>query len=166
LNPLPLDGKKLICWRLDKTKRQLEWDSGEGASISPGRWNVSKHAVVYASLDGAISVLEKVVHGTFESLNIVAHTMTCFEILDISYVHTIFPSDIPNPNWLRPVENNSGQQRFCKEFLADAKTPFVLVPSVVSPTSWNVLFDPQVAKGMYKLVSQERYALDTRLLKS
>lgn len=40
---------------------------------------------------------------------------------------------------------------------------FVLIPSVVSVHSWNVIFDPAVAKGFYGSVTREPFALDTRL---
>jgi RES domain-containing protein len=164
LSPLPLDGKKLVCWRLDKAKRSDQWDTGYGASMSPGRWNIEKQFVVYASLDASLCVLEKAVHASFETLNIVAHVITRFEVLDLDHVHIITHDAIPNPNWLKPIGNNPGQQAFCAELLKNPLKPFVLVPSVIVPTSWNLLFDPSIAKGKYKLVSQERYGLDPRLL--
>jgi RES domain-containing protein len=164
LNALPLDGTKLVCWRLDRTSRAAEWDSGKGASIAPGRWNVEKHAVVYASLDAALCLLEKAVHASFDTMNVVPHSITRFEIFDIASLKIVMPDEIPNPNWLRPISNNRGQQEFCAAMLKDSAKPFVLVPSVISPTSWNLLFDPIVAKGQYALVSQERYGLDTRLV--
>jgi hypothetical protein len=36
--------------------------------------------------------------------------------------------------------------------------PFVLMPSAVSTHTWNLVFDPGVAKGFY-----DPFALDTRL---
>lgn len=39
----------------------------------------------------------------------------------------------------------------------------VLIPSVVSAHSWNVIFDPIAAKELYEAVVQEGFALDTRL---
>jgi len=41
--------------------------------------------------------------------------------------------------------------------------PFVLIPSVVSVHSWNVIFHPTAAKGFYGSVAQEPFALNTRL---
>jgi len=40
---------------------------------------------------------------------------------------------------------------------------FVLIPSAVSPHSWNLLFAASLAAGTYRMRSQERFALDTRL---
>lgn len=39
----------------------------------------------------------------------------------------------------------------------------VLISSVVSSHSWNVIFDPAAARGPYGTVVQERFALDLRL---
>jgi len=41
--------------------------------------------------------------------------------------------------------------------------PFVLIPSVVSVHSWNVIFHPTAGRGFYGSVAQERFALATRL---
>ncbi|MDQ3563918.1 MAG: RES domain-containing protein, partial [Pseudomonadota bacterium] len=37
------------------------------------------------------------------------------------------------------------------------------IPSAVSTHSWNLLFDRDVAKGLYLQQTQEDFALDTRL---
>ncbi|WP_404942880.1 RES domain-containing protein, partial [Pseudomonas protegens] len=52
-------------------------------------------------------------------------------------------------------------QKFADQLLADH--PFVLVPSSVSRHSWNILINPLLAKGLYQVVIQERFGLDTRL---
>jgi hypothetical protein len=41
--------------------------------------------------------------------------------------------------------------------------PFVALPSVVSTFSWNIVFRPDRAVGLYTLLGQERLVLDTRL---
>jgi RES domain-containing protein len=41
--------------------------------------------------------------------------------------------------------------------------PFVLIPSVVSVHSLNVIFDPATAKGFHHSVVQEPIALDPHL---
>ncbi len=69
--------------------------------------------------------------------------------------------DVLKPNWLRPGAVNAGQQAF-GDALLDAEA-FTVLPSVVSSHSWNVLFDPARAAGLYGGVDQEVFALDTRL---
>jgi len=70
-------------------------------------------------------------------------------------------SDIANANWMRPGIPGAGQQLFGSALLA--AHVFVLIPSVVSNHSWNIVFDPIRAAGAYRLRSQEDFALDTRL---
>jgi hypothetical protein len=41
--------------------------------------------------------------------------------------------------------------------------PFVALPSAVLPVSWNILFNPKLAAGKYRLLEQTDFALDTRL---
>ena len=56
---------------------------------------------------------------------------------------------------------SAGQQAFGDALLKDHV--MVLIPSVVSVHSWNVIFDPIAGSGLYGAVMQERFALDTRL---
>ena len=54
-----------------------------------------------------------------------------------------------------------GQQEFGDALLAHHD--FVLVPSVVSKHSWNLIFDRTKAAGLYRRDLQEAFNLDTRL---
>jgi RES domain-containing protein len=105
--------------------------------------------------------LEVAVHVTFRTLDMVPHVLTSARIADAGNVRVIQAADLPNPNWLRPGAVSAGQQAFGDALLR--AHPFVLIPSTVSRHSWNVIFDPIVAKGLYGSVAQERFALDTRL---
>jgi RES domain-containing protein len=101
------------------------------------------------------------VHKTFRALDIVPHVLTSVRIVDLMEVHVVEPADVPNPNWLRPGAPGAGQAGFGDALLK--AHAFVLIPSVVSSQSWNVLFDPAAAKGRYDRVVQAPFALDTRL---
>jgi RES domain-containing protein len=74
-------------------------------------------------------------------------------------IHIVQPTDVPNPNWLVPGIPSAGQQRFGDHLLAAHK--FVLLPSVVSRHSWNLVFDASTAA--YTQRDQEQFALDPRL---
>lgn len=100
-------------------------------------------------------------HKTFRTLDIVPHVLTSARVAGASQTHVVNAADIPNPNWLRPGAVSAGQQAFGDAMLKAHK--FVLIPSVVSVHSWNVIFDPAVAKGFYGSVTREPFALDTRL---
>jgi RES domain-containing protein len=163
LSPIGTVGSAVLAWRLDKEIYAPSWDSGYGAWLEGGRWNKQSQHVVYASLDPATTILEKAVHTGFDHLDTVPHIVTKFLIEDFTMIEIVEPSQISNPNWLRPGTPNSAQQAFLAARLTSLAKPFVLVPSVISPESWNVLFDPSVAKGKYRVMDQTRFALDQRL---
>jgi RES domain-containing protein len=92
----------------------------------------------------------------------VPHALLELEV-DATHVHAVQPADVPNPNWLRSGAISRGQQKFGDDLIG--AHGLVIVPSVVSMHSWNLLIDAGVAasSGLVSLKSQERFALDTRL---
>jgi RES domain-containing protein len=162
VTPLPaaLGGSELVAWRLDQSKYAPTWDSGEGAFLVGGRWNSRGFRAVYCSIDPATAILEVAVHKGFRALDMVPHVMTAAAI-DPSGVFVVEPKTVPNPNWLRPGMPSAGQQAFGDDILARHR--FVVIPSVVSTASWNLIFIASRAAGSYELRSQERFALDARL---
>lgn len=159
--PPPLGSGALVFWRLDQERFGRVWDRGEGSFLVGGRWNSRGKRAVYAALDPATAILEVAVHASFRALDMVRHVLTCARVLDPSLAHTLPPDHVPNPNWLRPGPISAGQQAF-GDALLSTRT-FVLIPSVVSAHSWNLLFDPERARGLYADVRQEPFALDPRL---
>lgn len=162
MTPLPgsLGTGEVLGWRLDHKRFQASWDSGEGAFKFGGRWNSKRVRAVYASIDPSTAILEVGVHKGFRTLDTVPHVLTAFDIADPSKIHVVEIDDIPNPNWMRPGIPSAGQQQFGDGLLA--KHSLVLIPSAVSPHSWNLVFDPGQAAGRYRLHLQEDFALDTR----
>lgn len=159
--PPPLGSGELVFWRLDEARFRSTWNSGEGSYLVGGRWSSRGTRAVYAALDPATAILEVAVHKTFEALDIVPHVLTCARITDPTTSHIVKTADVPNKNWLKPGPVSVGQQAFGDALLR--VHAFVLIPSVVSSHSWNVIFDPAVAKGLYDSIVQEPFALDTRL---
>lgn len=163
MTPLPgsLGKGEIVAWRLDHQRFRDTWDSGEGAFKLGGRWNGKGVRAVYASLDPAAAILEVAVHKGFRALDTVPHVLTAFEIVDPAGIHVVQHADVPNPNWLWPGIPSAGQQQFGAGLLSGHA--FVVVPSVVSRHSWNLVFDPLRARGLYRASLQEDFALDTRL---
>jgi RES domain-containing protein len=151
----------LVAWRLCETRYANTWDDGEGSFRNGGRWNSEGVRAVYCSLDPATAILEVAVHVGFDTLDTVPHTLTKLEIADSTRVHVVEPSAIPNENWLGLGDPSAGQQRFGNNLLR--KNDFIVIPSAVAPHSWNLMFERGRAEGHYKLLTQERFALDTRL---
>ena len=150
-----------MFWRLDEARFRRTWDSGEGSYLVGGRWSSRGVRAVYAALDPATCILEMAVHKTFAALDVVPHVLTSARIVEVSRARVVHAADMPNPNWLRPGAISAGQQAFGDELLK--AHAFVLIPSVVSSHSWVVVFEPGVAEGLYGSITQERFALDTRL---
>jgi RES domain-containing protein len=159
--PPPLGSGEFVFWRLDQARFAPAWDSGEGSYLAGGRWNARGTRAVYAALDPATAILEVAVHKTFRALDTVAHVLSSARITDPARVHVVNRADVPNPNWLRPGVVSAGQQAYGDTLLK--AHAFVLIPSVVSTHSWNVIFDPAQARGLYDSAHQERFALDPRL---
>lgn len=163
MTPLPaaLGGGDLVAWRLDQAMHAATWDSGEGAYRVGGRWNTRGVRAVYCAFDPATAILEVAVHKGFKVLDTVPHTLTSLTIIDPAAVHVVDPATVPNANWLRPGMPSAGQQAFGDALLSAHR--FVAIPSVVSSRSWNLMFVATHAARAYRLLSQERFALDTRL---
>lgn len=157
----PLLTTPLRAWRIDHAGRAGQWDSGAGAYSVGGRWNPKGAKAVYCSLDAATAIIEVAVHKGFRAMDLVPHVSTVMEILDPSQVHIVLPEDVPNPTWLLPGIPSAGQQAHGAALLA--RHVFVALPSAASRQSWNLIFDPDRARGQYRLLQQERLAIDTRL---
>jgi RES domain-containing protein len=160
--PPPLGPAELVAWRLDQAKYRTAWDGGEGAYRVGGRWNSRGVRAVYCSTDPATAILELAVHKGFRALDTVAHVLTAAIITDLSGVYVVDPASVPNPNWLQPGIPSAGQQAFGDALLA--RHTFILIPSVVSKHSWNLIFTAAAAAARaYVVRMQEAFALDPRL---
>jgi RES domain-containing protein len=167
LTPLPhalIKGAKpttFVAWRLERNEFVPTWEKGVGAEKVGGRWSPRGRRVIYASIDPATTILEVAVHKGFATLDVVPHTLLGIEMLKASQVHVVQPAGIPNSRWLISGSISKGQQDFGAQLLD--KHPIILIPSVVSTRSWNLIIDVNSASGMFKLYSAEAFGLDTRL---
>jgi RES domain-containing protein len=158
--PAPLGGQTLMAWRLDQIAFAATWDSGEGAYRLGGRWNSRGVRAVYCAVDPATAILEVAVHKGFKALDLVPHVLTAVTIYAPTSVHVVDPSSVPDSNWLRPGLPSGNQQSWGDTLLSSHQ--FVLLPSVVSTHSWNLIFVGTLAAGAY-VSTQEAFALDPRL---
>lgn len=151
----------LLGWRIDRQPYASNWDSGAGAERYGGRWNPRGVKVVYASLDPATCLVEAAVHRGFRVLDTEPHMLTSFEVIEPSSVRVVRADDLPNPAWLQGSLPSAGQQQWGAALLGEHA--FVLLPSAVSRHSWNLIFDPERARGLYTVQAQDRLVVDTRL---
>ena len=167
MTPLPgalTSGAPVVAWRLDAQRHAATWDSGIGAEAEGGRWNPIGMKAVYCSFDPSTTILESAVHRGFDVLDTLPFVLTSMEVLDIAAVKIVMPADVPNPAWLHGGIPSAGQQAFGADLMN--KHVFVALPSVVSKLSWNLVFRPDRASGKYRLLDQDRLAVDTRLNKA
>ncbi len=157
---VPWDPGLPELWRLDARPQAATWDSGKGAELAGGRWNPEGFPTVYCSADPSTAILEVAVHKGFRALDSVPHVLT-HALLDARDVHVVVAADVPNAHWLSPAPPSKDQQQFGKALLE--AHAFVLVPSAVSPWSWNLIFNPLRAAARYQLRGQQPFSLDTRL---
>ena len=163
MTPLPgaLGGKVLVAWRLETTRHLPTWQTAHGAFLVGGRWSPAGRRVLYTSLDPSTAIVEVGVHKGFDTLDTVPHTLLEIEFSDPAPVHVVDPATVANPHWLHPGAVSTGQQAFGDSLLASH--PLVVLPSVVSSHSWNLLIDVASAAGLFKLRRREPFALDPRL---
>ena len=163
MTPLPpfVPGTAWTVWRLENSKYVDEWHKAEGAFRFGGRWNSPGTRILYTSIDPATTILEAAVHKGFDALDTVAHDLLEITISDLAAAHVVRPEDVPNAHWLRPGAVSTNQQAFADALLGEHA--IVLIPSVVSAHSWNVLIDAVAAAGLLSKTHQERFALDPRL---
>lgn len=151
----------MIAWRLETSKHFDTWQSAEGAFLFGGRWSSPGKRVLYTSIDPSTAILEVAVHKGLNTLDAVPHTLIQIEIAEAAQAFRVEPDTVPNPNWLRPGTISKAQQLFGDALLA--AHPLLLIPSVVSTHSWNLLIHVDSAAGLFKLKGHERFALDPRL---
>lgn len=154
--------KEVLFWRLDKLSHASTWNSGEGAFQVGGRWNKKGTRVLYGALDPATAILEVAVHQGFTALDTTPHVLVCARISDVKLAKVLPPQAFPNPAWLRPGPSSPNQQLFALQEMQ--LHPILVLPSAVSPHSWNVVIDVDRVGARLELVSQEPFALDTRLV--
>lgn len=163
MTPLPaaLGSTELVAWRLDDARFAETADSGEGAYRFGGRWNPPDTRVVYCALDPSTSILEVAAHSGFAELAARPHVLTSFDILEPSAVHVAEPEYIAPALLAGGTDISQAQRRFGGALLA--RHPFVVLPSIVSRESWNLLISRPAADGLYRQRSQQTFVLDQRL---
>lgn len=164
MTPLPAKlavDAPLVAWRIDAQRYAASWDSGVGAEAVGGRWNPKGMKAVYCSIDPATCLVESAAHRGFKVLDTRPHVLTSFEISTVDGIQVVMSEQIPNPAWLEGGTPSRHQQQWGGELLE--RHGIVLFPSSVSKKSWNLVFEPLVAAGRYRVRSQDRLSVDTRL---
>ena len=110
------------------------WSAG-GARLAAGRWHEAGAGVIYGALSYATAMLEKLVHYSGE-MPPNQHFITLTIPAGTSY-------EVVNPDLLPGWADEHGEaaRRFGMNWLAQARSAVLLVPSVVARMEQNVVFN-------------------------
>ena len=130
------------AWRLTR-KRHADL-SGEGARLIGGRWNSPGKAAVYLSEDAALPVLETLVH-----LDLTPDLLPDDYVLmrvDLSALENAVPG-----SWLENGPEDWIDEADCRSFgdqwIDEARTPVLKVPSVIVSESFNLVLNVDHARA-------------------
>jgi len=148
-------------WRIC-ARRHARSLSGEGGLYASGRWHTKGRPIIYTSTHPALAVLEALVH-TDPSTAPADLRLLTIEAPDDIAVDEVDPDDLLR-NWNRTPAPRELQE-IGDRWLAKGRTPLLVVPSAVLPSSENALMNPahEDAKRC-TVVASEPFSFDARLL--
>ena len=152
---------RLHAWRIVKEKYASTAFSGEGASMTGGRWNSRGVWVVYTSGTQSLAALETLVH-----LNppIMFRYVVLRIEFDESMVETIAPAALPG-NW-REEPVPSATQTVGDQWVQRGHRAILALPSTIIPDEPNYLLNP-LHPDFHKIAigPARPFAFDPRLVR-
>jgi RES domain-containing protein len=115
-------------------RRHPVWD-GTGALLMGGRFNSPGRAVIYGAATFAGAMLEVLVHARIGKVPR-SHVVVAADVPDDIPVERAGTESLPS-GWDSP--GNETSREFGDRWIAELRTPILLVPSVVAREEWNVL---------------------------
>ncbi|WP_426148138.1 RES family NAD+ phosphorylase [Polaromonas sp. DSR2-3-2] len=141
--------------------RHPVWD-GTGAAMVGGRWNSPGRPVIYASLSYACAMLEILVHANIGRIP-ATQAYVVAEVPDGLAIERHDAATLP-AGW--DGDDPSVARRFGDQWLQEARSAVLVVPSVVARLECNALINPlhadtrrlQVAPGQKVIWDQRLFA--------
>lgn len=150
----------MVVWRVTRKAHAAQPMNGEGARRHGGRWNHIGVAAVYASSSLSLAVLEYLVNLPISDLP-----------PDLVSVQIRIPDNLPRRevpakelpgNW-RSFPALEQLKDIGTDWVREANTPVLVVPSVVIPSEHNYLINPaHPLTQKIDITSTEPFALDER----
>lgn len=151
----------LTTWRIVGPEHEAAAFDGELSRIFGGRWNSPGTAMVYTSSSGALAVLEILVRAGRRGLRETYLLFSC--AFDERLVTTIEPTRLPD-NW-RKSPGPRQLRAIGSEWVSEARSAVLRVPSAVIPIESNYLLNPAHADfGAIAIGAPIAFDLDPRLL--
>lgn len=126
------------AWRITKRRYSASAFDGEGARLYGGRWNSAGRAVVYSSETRALGILE-ILTG-LQSTSTIADYVAIPVRFDEGLVVDVALRGLPDGWDAQPP--GVASQRVGDDWLEDAGSVVLRVPSVVVPAESNYLINP------------------------
>lgn len=140
-------------------ERHPLWD-GTGAALVGGRWNSPGRPVIYGALCYSCAMLEILAHANIGKIP-TTHSFVIAEVPDGVSTETVEAGMLP-AGW--DTENNSSARAFGDQWLKEARSAILVVPSVIARFDWNALVNPMHPDANKLIVSsQEKVLWDRRL---
>jgi RES domain-containing protein len=149
------------AWRIEQNQHIPTATTGEGARILGGRWNSPLRPMVYASTLLSLSVLEILVHAKTSAQRKSPRSKVALDIPD--RLIEVLP-DGKLPRDFSPHTPFEVSQKLGDTWMAEGRTPVLVVPSAIIPEEHCVLLNP--LHPAYRECKWGKFAsieLDTRL---
>ena len=128
---------------------------GMGASITGGRWNSPGKRMVYTASCSALAILEYLVHTHSMPKGLVLCLVEIPDTLSLETTAGWVPTDI------------GASRQIGDEWIDHARSPVLVVPSVLAPRQRNYLINPLHSLfGAIRVLERNPFAFDSRLLSS
>lgn len=118
-------------------ERHAIWD-GTGAALIGGRWNSPGKSVIYGSMSYSCAMLEILAHANIGRIP-TSHKLVIVDVPDKVSIEIHDENTLPD-NW--DQENSSSARTFGDQWLSEARTALLIVPSVIARLDNNVLVNP------------------------
>ena len=134
-------------YRIGDSRHPL-WD-GTGAAMVGGRWNSPGRTAIYGSLSFACAMLEILVHANIGRIP-PTHAYVVAEVPASVYVERHEAQSLPD-RW--DGDDFSIARRFGDQWLQEARSAVLVVPSVVARLEFNAVINPLHPDAKQPLVS-------------
>ena len=145
-------------YRIGDSRHPL-WD-GTGAAMVGGRWNSPGHPVIYGSLSYACAMLEILVYANIGRIP-ATQVYVVAQVPDSIFIERHDAQSLPH-GW--DGDDPSMARRFGDQWLQEARSAVLVIPSVVATLEYNAVINPLHPNASQLLVSPSQKVIwDQRL---
>jgi RES domain-containing protein len=149
----------VILWRVSNHSTL----NGAGGLSAAGRWHTAGRRIVYGAPNPATALLEVLVHAKVDIENVpVNYRFLEIETPDALAIEDV---DVSALGWAWRTDLEA-TRRAGDEWLRSGRTALFRVPSVIVPSTWNVLMNPQHPESAQaRIVRVHSHGIGARLLR-